>query len=155
MIKVGFSTTESWISKVIRKLTKSKTSHTFILFQFASRWWVVEASWTGVRITSWESFRSWATVVALVDLPTAHNIDLADVLDTVGSPYDFKGLFGMLWVYAGRLVKQTWQNPLASSKALFCSEMAVKLLQNSGYPDSHLLEASNTSPDDLLKFMTR
>jgi hypothetical protein len=155
MVRIGFSTTNSWVGRAIRWLTKSTVSHVFLLFEFAGREWVVEAGWNGVVIIPWSKFQAQNVVVKLIDVPEAYSIDLGRTLDMVGEPYDYSGLLGMTWVMVGRWLRKKWHNPTQSGKALFCSEMVVILLQQSGYPGADTLDSHSTSPDDLLKFLER
>lgn len=154
MISIGFSTTDTWMGKLIRWFTKSQVSHVFVYFELGNSGWVVEAGWTGVDIISWDKFTRDNKVVKMVNLPDAVDPDLAYTLEMVGEPYDYPGLLGMVLVMAGRHFHRKWNNPTASGKAIFCSEMVTVLLQQSNYPGAEKLTPRNTSPDDLLKFLT-
>ena len=55
----------------------------------------------------------------------------------------------------GRILRRRWKNPTQSSKAMFCSEMAVSVLQLSGVPWSRDLVASEVSPQDLMELFER
>jgi hypothetical protein len=74
-------------------------------------------------------------------------------MNSVGAPYDFGGLFGSVWVLIGKWFHRKFHNPLQNSDALFCSELAVKVLQGAKFPGSDLLVAYDTSPQDLRDFL--
>jgi hypothetical protein len=63
MVRLGFSTTDSWLSGVIRYLTASEVSHTFFQFDLFGQDWVLEADVTGVRIIPWSRFIAHNRVV--------------------------------------------------------------------------------------------
>lgn len=158
MICIGFSTTNSWKARLIRLFTGSKISHTFIYYTMGEQQLVLEAGWTGVEVMPWERFVQENTVVAMGTLkaPDGTNMNdsyLSDSLATVGMGYDYRGLFGMLWVMLGRKLHRHWSNPIESGKALFCSEMVTILLQKCSYPGSDKLVPRNTTPDDLYRFL--
>lgn len=146
-MKIGFSTTNSWVSRSIRWVTGSSVSHAYIEFEWLGRPFIMDADWSGVRIVPREKFRD--QVVALIPV----QVDLHLAFDFVGDRYDYGGLLGMGWVILGRFLKRKWRNPFANARARFCSEMIVHMLQRAHYPGSGSLDPSTTSPQDLLEFL--
>lgn len=151
--KVGFSTNNTIISRLIRWLTKATCSHTFLLVDFAAKQLVLEAADSGFRIIAYDQFLNSNTVTDLVEPKVNLDKAIEDAEEWLGKPYDYVGLFGFLWVLIGRALKRHWSNPLHGSKALFCSEVNTKIIQNAGWPGADKLDPTATSPYDLLLFM--
>lgn len=153
MTKVGFSTTQSWVSRVIRWATHATTSHAFLVVDWFGEPCVVQADWTGFSVKTFKRFQEEAIVVALVTPQTPIDAGLPAAFDWLGERYDYAGLFGMAVVEFGRLLRRHWRNPWQSPRALFCSESVVKVLQAAKYPGAEHLDAASTSPEDLLEFL--
>lgn len=154
MIHIGFSTQpKSWLSRIVRWFTKSKASHALIVFEMFDREWILESGIKGVVILPIE--RLDGQMVALVPIPELSPADLSKVMvDDLGDDYDFTGLFGMTINVLGRWFKAKWKNPWNNPRSMFCSEFVVKTLQQCGFPGADQLEAANTTPQDLLDFLT-
>jgi hypothetical protein len=154
VVSIGFSTPKSFnpVSWIIRKLTKSRASHTWFLYYDADfeMWMVMEAHELGFRLIPFERFRNRNEVVAIFTTKTSLSDGLKWAAKWLGTAYDFGGLIGMAWVVLGRILKRRWRNPLQNSHAMFCSEMALTVLQLSGVGWSKLAEPHETSPQDLL-----
>lgn len=155
-ILVGFSTSDAWYSRIIRKFTRAKCSHTFILLEKAllGEDLVLEEGTFGWSMRSRSDFEQGNTIVELVD--PRHPVDLGvrRALAWLGQRYDYSGLLGMFFVMLARARGWRIKNPLASPHANFCSEMNTRILQWSGYPGAHLLDPSTTTPEDLLEFLS-
>lgn len=156
MTLIGFSTSKtSWISRIIRWFTNSTVSHCFIVY-YDNEWnkYMVMESEGGlggaVRIVN---FRDDNPGIVKLFKPK-HNIEygMNNMVDHLGEVYDYGGLFGMAWVILGRWLKKKWQNPLHSSKALFCSELVAQVLIDSNYPGAFALNPPTTDPEILLRF---
>lgn len=154
MISIAFSTQpRNLLSRLVRWFTKSKTSHAFIIFEAMGRAWILESGVKGVVVLPLDKFRD--QMVAVVPVPDLTDEELSKVMDEyLGRDYDFTGLFGMTFNYIGRWLKAKWRNPWNNSRAMFCSELCVKALQESGFPGADQLVAADTSPQDLLDFLT-
>lgn len=153
MIQVGFSTTHMYLSRIIRFFTKSECSHAFFVFDLFGKAWVLEAGFFGVTLLALEKFQKTNTVIALVPIEATES-DLEAAMEELGDRYDFGGLLGSFFVIVGRWFKKKWKNPWDAPKALFCSEFVVKALQANGYPGAENLVAADTTPQDLLDFLT-
>lgn len=157
MTYVGFSTPRRWnpLSALIRWMTKSRTSHTWLLVEdpaFDLRL-VLEAHTTGFRLISFTRFVKDNRVVALVR--TSHPLEpgLPDAGQWLGESYDVLGLFGIFLTLVGRWFRQRpWNNPFPTPSALFCSEAVVRTLKAAGYPGSERLGDETTSPAALLEW---
>lgn len=154
MIQIAFSTQpKNLLSRVIRWFTKSKVSHCFIVFEAFGHKWILESGIKGVVILPLDKFDG--EIRALVDIPELTPEALGNVMeDDLGRDYDFTGLAGMAINYIGRWFKAKWKNPLNASRSMFCSEFVVKALAESKFPGADQLDAADTSPQDLLDFLT-
>jgi len=152
--RIGFSSSRTLGSWLIRKLTKSSASHTFLIYfdKDFQQDMVLEATtlW-GVRIIALVEFQRTHNIVETI--PLTHSVDLGirRAGRELGSPYDYTGAIGMLWVLLGRWLGAKWRNPLQSAHALFCSELMAKILRWSAYP-RFPLQPSNATPQKLLAF---
>lgn len=158
IVRVGFSKDESWISRLIRRLTKAPCSHAYLIVEDEIIWgrkMLAEASAFGVRVTSLARFQKANTVVADCDCGNLTQ-GMHWLADQLGDFYDFGGLLGMAYVllrHALRWTVKKVKNPLHSPRALFCSELVTRVLQESRYPGADKLVADCTSPGDLLAFL--
>lgn len=156
MVSVGFSTTNMWLSRFIRWLTKSKVSHTWLTFTDATlqRQMVMEASFWGFRVVTMAEFKKDSTVIAII--PPKVPLDTATVAaaDWLGDYYDFEGLVGAGVVsFWYTWFKRRIKSPFHSGTALFCSESVVKVLQTANYPGAAALDALAITPEQLLEFL--
>lgn len=154
MLKIGFSTTNGLISRAIRWVTRSRVSHTFVVYydETLGREMVLHADLKGVETIPMSRFQESNTVVYICEpelTPYQRAHALLYLSKWLGSQYDFAGLFGNLWVLFGRWLKLKIRNPWGSSKAVFCSEAIVRALQEVNYPAVADLDPEATNPDDL------
>lgn len=152
MVKIGFSTTNMLLSRLIRKITGAKVSHCWFVFEAYGKEFVLQADVGGVKITPMGSWISKWTIVQIVSPKV--DVDLAPAWDMLSESYDYGGLIGNFWVYVGRWLHKKWKNPLDSGHALFCSEFIVKVLQEAKYPGAEKFDAAATSPEDLVEFLS-
>jgi hypothetical protein len=158
MIQVGFSTqTHNILSRMIRAVTKSRASHAWLLVDdslFGCPL-VLEATEVGIRLIPFKTFQVKNTVVHLspAHVEASMEVGLRAMSVALGNAYDFTGLFGMFFVYLGRLFRKKWRNPIRSSKAMFCSEFVCRVLQSARWPGAEALDPDSTSPEDLLVFI--
>lgn len=151
-IRIGFSTTNSWISRVIEFFTPGRglrVSHCFALVEGTELGPVViEAAWCGCRLGT----VPWVgTIVETVDTEGPLNLDVG--LRWVGTPYAYAGVLGMAWVCLGRAMHRVWRNPLPDPHHMFCSEMIAYWMQYSGVPGADTLDPTSVSPQALLAWL--
>jgi len=154
VIRIGFSTSRAWYSRLIRAVTKSRCSHTFLVVDLLGVPMVLEEGAFGYLPS-----RRLADVPAdeLVGLyvPKAPQVQLEEAvrasLSEVGQMYGYLVLLGMAVVYSGRWLGHKWRNPLASPHSNICSERGCKVLQAAGEPGVSSMDPSATSPEDLLR----
>jgi hypothetical protein len=154
-ISIGFSTSRAWYSAIIRAFTRAPVSHTFFLLEGAllGETIVLEEGTFGWSTRSREDFERGNVIVELVTPAHPIAFGVRRALAWLGQRYDYAGLFGMFFVMLARARGWRIKNPLASPHANFCSEMAVRVLQDSGYPGASALDPSTTTPADLLAFL--
>jgi hypothetical protein len=155
--RVGFSTTNAPLSRLIRRLTRSRVSHAFLVYRDVDfdREMVMEAVGAGFRIVPLDKFEKHNSIVRL--FTPRHSIDegLKAAVDWLGEGYDAPGLVGM-----GLLVIARWlrlrlrtRNFLARSSALFCSEAVALACRTCRYPGFRH-EPETTTPEDLFAFFS-
>lgn len=154
MIQIGFSTSDSFISKFIRFFSQAEVSHTFIIFDdptLGGRC-VIEAQWDGYHVKSFEAATRGDTKFVCIEPlhPTPGLVQ--NCVAWLGRSYDYSALVGIWLTMFGRYFKRKWKNPFGSATALFCSEAIVIALRNIGYPRSETLTPNTTTPQDLLSF---
>lgn len=154
MIKLGFSTTNKILSRLVRWFTKSKVSHCFVIFEWLGEEWVLESEWAGIQIVPMSSFMARQNIIVeTIELPDVTMEDLKPALKDAGVPYDYSGLFGSIFPIIGHWFKMRWSNPWNNSKAMFCSEFIVKWFQEMGFEPANNLVPEDTTPDQLLKVL--
>ena len=134
-LHVGFSTTGGWLSRLIRRITGSPVSHSFVVYHSGvfGKDMVLEASGHGFRIMSWRRFDKENKLVAMyrLKLPDAVVHDaLGKLSDRLGDAYDTLSLFGYLLRKWFRLKRV----PFDSRKKLVCSEAVALFLGWCGMP---------------------
>lgn len=149
MLYIGFSTTDLLISKVIRWVTKSPTSHAFFLFDCNGVEMVFEASLFGTRLVPWKIFQNTEKVIKITKLPYSSQEVMTPLLEDLSSPYDFGGLIGSSFVVIGRWFRKKWTNPWNDPHRSFCSEIVAKRLKDIGDPNLQDCNPSCMTPKDL------
>jgi type III secretory pathway component EscS len=135
VVHVGFSTTGGWLSRMVRRFTRSRVSHCIVVYRsdiFAQEM-VLEASGNGFRMISWRRWDRANKLVALYrlnfpqdDLRTA----LQRLADRLGDSYDTISLFG----FAVRRWLRLKTVPFNSKAKLVCSEALALFLHWCGMP---------------------
>lgn len=154
--RIGFSTTDALLSRLIRRLTGSRVSHAFLVYRDVDfdREMVMEAAGAGFRIVPLDKFERHNRIVAIVT--PRHPIDegLKAAVDWLGEGYDAPGLVGMailLVLRALRRRKLRLRNLLANRRALFCSEAVARACRAARYPGFER-DPETTTPQDLFAF---
>lgn len=156
-VLVGFSTTRKWsaLTALIRLFTRARTSHSFFLI--SSLDWgmdlVVEASVNGFSVRPYGKFLEVDEVLGLYAPKHDISAGLRQLAqEYFGTPYDYRGFLGMGWVKLGQWLRRRWRNPLASDRALICSEAIVRaMLLSPGY-EKLLLDPERADPETLRRF---
>ena len=151
--RIGFSTTNHLLSRVVRFVTRSNCSHVFFVYydQDFCLDMVMEAHWS-YRLIPLDQFTKTNKIIRIIT--PKHDIDLAikSSVHWLGSLYDAKGLVGMAWVKLGRWLRHCWKNPFRSTANVYCSEAVTRGLLDQRYPGFNSMDAETVGPDDLLEF---
>jgi hypothetical protein len=156
-VRVGFSTTNALLSRLVRRLSRSKVSHAFLVYRDVDfeREMVMEAVGAGFRIVPLEKFAKHNTLVRI--FTPRHPLDegLKAAVDWLGEGYDAPGLIGMGLLLLARLLRLRvrTRNLLARSRSLFCSEAVALACRASRYP-GFSFEPETTTPEDLFAFFS-
>ena len=155
MTKIGFSTTNMFLSKLIRKITGSKASHTFLIYQdeTLAQTMVMEAAFEGFRVIPYKEFCKKNIIIQVIEPKVSLELGVKVLANSLGDYYDFKGLIGAGLVKIWKRFKRKIHNPWIAGNSMFCSESVVRALQISGYPGTEDMVASDVSPQDLLDFL--
>lgn len=156
-LRIGFSTSQSWISKVIRWFTKSKFSHAFILIDNEPMLGpcVFQSDNGGIQIITQKSFDFDHNPLQKIVVPQMDLFPAIKVCaDLLREDYDYAGLLGMIWVeFWWRAFKAKVSNPLHNANEFFCSAFVVKVMQVAKWPGSETLDAGRTDAQMLADFL--
>lgn len=160
MIQIGFSKRSgNVLSWIIRQITNARFSHCWLLIDdpYFGIPIVLQASTEGFTTITYSDFQIKNQVVTLINPKVSLDSGLHTAWSWLGTSYDTFGLIGMSFVMLGRVLKRRWNNPLASSSGMFCSEAIIKLLQlpNVAYPNADMLNPIDTGPEDLYNFLNK
>lgn len=127
------------LSYVIRLLTWSQWSHVAVELDDGR---VIEAVWSGVRLTTFTECTKQMSKYTLVELEKKDAATTSKavswLLDQVGKKYDKAALFGFL-------AKRDWQNSLK----WFCSELQAAFCKRLGYRIANEKQLSRVTPQFL------
>lgn len=133
-ITIGFSTSERWLSKLIRWMSGSKISHSYIKIPIPdfNEAMVFQASGLTVNYTNYDIFKHEANVIAEYELEvTEGQFQLAEWvrITEAGKPYAVKQLFGYVLVLLCRKAGYQVPNPFADGAAAHsCIELVARSL---------------------------
>jgi hypothetical protein len=152
---VGFSTTNLWISRLIRFFTRSKASHAWLSYESneLNSIIVLEAHYT-FRALPYAFFKRQNTIVKEVEITKGDTSTMvAACAKFLGTDYDYTGIVGGLIVSLGNWLKKKWKNPWGNPKVQTCSEAVVRALVAGGYPEADKFDPESVSPQDLIEFL--
>lgn len=156
-LRIGFSKPKGpalWFSQLIMWFTGAKASHVWFLYwddDFKCNM-VMEAH-NEIRILPFSAFVQKNTIIEVYEPKVPLDAGLPSVRAWLGSSYDYTGLVGMLVVEAGRLLKRRWKNPMRSAHHVFCSKLAVILMQAVKYPLTEGWDSDSTDPWNIRNLM--
>lgn len=150
MTSVIFAHGRGPVPWLIMKLTKSKVSHAAVGFDLWGFPMVVHASIGGIRVLPRSKFSKKHVLIAEYAVKTDITKGLQHTASLIDRNYDYKGLFGFLFVIMAAWFKRKIKNPLASPTALFCSEFVLHLDKDDEIPEWNDFEYETTTPGQLM-----
>ncbi len=167
-VRVGFSTSSTFLSRMIRLTTRSPISHAFLLLELDTPFygqlkWVLEATNRGgFHLLPFEGYLVGNTLIDFVTLEHPVDVGIEKAMGWLGGGYDYGGVFGDLFVMAQRWAKSKWKwlkfkvrNPFHEARTMYCSEAIIFVLQASQYPGSDKLIGENDSPKNFWNFLKK
>lgn len=131
-IRVGFSTTNMWFSRLIRWTLGTKVSHSYIRFYdpFLEMNLIVHADLPGVVIEDAVEFDKVTTVIEEYEIEDERlRFILAKNLKLLRRKYDWWNILGWAWVIAfKRWIKKKMRNPVEDPKKLICVQYCLRFL---------------------------
>lgn len=155
-LTLTFTTSRSWISRLIRFFDRSPASHVSILFESAELGgsWALEADLAGVRLRPEARWARGKRVVGRFRSRSSLPGNLRAAAALVGRRYDVTALVGFAWaILMWRWFRRKVRNPLASPRAYVCSEFVVHLREGGGLPEFEGLDPERTSPRVLWRVL--
>jgi hypothetical protein len=152
MVRIGFSTTESWISRLIRWFTNARVSHVFLVYDdpVLQQEMVLDVAFTGYRVLPFNLFKLENDVVEMIEPRVDLSPGLRVTARWLGKPYDWRAFIAF-----SRWFRSLRHQPAETPKALICTEAVVRALLAAGYPGAEGLDLKGTSPQLLLEFLRR
>lgn len=121
--RIGFSTTDHLLSRVIRFVTNSEVSHVWFVY-WDEDWkcdMVMEAHYTW-QLIPLDIFKKSNLVVEIIEPVYPVDDAVRFAVQWLGSGYDVKGLIGGAIVKVGKWLHHCWKNPFRSTRNVYCSE---------------------------------
>lgn len=134
IIKVGFSAS-SGIGKAIREFTGGDVNHAFILYHdpVLDTEVTFGANSNGFTMVPMSDFPD-VVVRVFTPMQTSLISGFRKNLNWINKPYDYAGLLGMSIVeFEVHILHWKEKNPFLDAHRLFCSEIATKIIRDSGY----------------------
>lgn len=129
-LRVGFSTTNSFMSRAIRWFIKSNISHTYIRFydEFLGEELIMHADWPGVVIEHAELFEKQNKIAVEYEFNDSRfKASLRKNLRLLRKKYDYWNIVGWAWVITfKRWAHLKMQNPIDDPKKLICVDFCVR-----------------------------
>jgi hypothetical protein len=150
---VGFSTSNSFISKAIRWFRKSEFSHTFVVLDnFYDTAIIGEADTFKVRLAPLYTKVKKGSKVELWETPISEELissGIQEIMKLTGRPYGFGQLIGFIWIwFCEKICKKQKSNPFHNG--IICSEFVYYFLLLIGYKFLKM-KPDNIAPDHIRK----
>lgn len=143
-----FSTSDRWISKAIRRVTKSRVSHVAFLTIADDQAVILHADVGGVQFTPLARYLRENIVIDAFERTTCTTRDeacsLARAMSKLGDSYDYAALVTRAVVRAFRWVGIKANNPLRSPRSVVCSEFVARTVS-----DFAAYSPEDVEPEDL------
>ena len=156
-VRIGFSTTDELVSRLVEDVIGAKFSHCFFILGTEELGTLVyQADGSGPMLTSMSEFRKTRRIVyeltPKIDLSAAVS---ASVAKYVGDGYDYLGDLGVALEDMG--AGKRWADDFHAQGCENCSALIVRTLQLASdpvYPGADKLVAVETDPKMLFNFLT-
>lgn len=146
---IGFSTSNSIISRIIRWFTRSKVSHSYIGYYSHTfdKYMVMESTWSGFRIGNYKSWTIRNKIVYEFKCKRDLSKSLKHISNDLDLEYDYWSALGLS---VRRWFGKWYRNPFRDPNKLHCSEAVAIFLQHDNLAQS--LDPESTTPEDLLQY---
>lgn len=153
MITVAFSTPKRWtlLSSAIKWFTKSKVSHCLIGVEVHGIKMFLHCTAGGVILTPRQKYERSNLILNEYKLRSDVSDALAHAYSHLNDAYDYAGIFGFAWIIiCWRIFRRRIRNPVASAKAMWCSEFVLHLNHAGAIPEWQGLDPELTHCQHLL-----
>lgn len=141
-MKIGFSQSNNWGSKLVRWFTNSQWSHCFIILDddLEGDALVFESSPSGgVKLNLWSKYKDQICEVYNINV----NCSIKPLYNYLGDNYGYLQITGFIIAKIFSLK----HNPI--KKDYVCSELALRFLIENNIEGFESLDPNSTSPEDL------
>ena len=145
-----FSTSSMWTSAIIRWFTRSRCSHVMLGCEVMGIPMLLHCTDGGVQFTPRKQWFAENRLVAEYTFKPDISEGVKTATDLLGLRYDYMSLVGFVWVLFWRWLKYKVKNPLASARAMVCSEFILHVDHKDKIPEWNELEYETTTAEDLL-----
>lgn len=152
-VRVGFSRTDTFVSKAIRWFLGSNISHTYIRYhdEFMDMDWVAHADWPGVIPIPADRFEKENVAVEEYEFEIPKAALKFNLHRFVGGRYDYLAIFGWAWTIAfRRWLKQKIKNPIDDPKKMICVDFCLRVLNTAKITN---IASTSMNPIMLLQFL--
>lgn len=131
-IRIGFSTTNMWFSRLVRWFLGAQVSHSYVRFYdpFLEMNLIVHADLPGVIIEDAVEFCKINTIIEEFEIEDDRLREILSMnLKFLRRKYDWWNILGWAWVIAfKRWVKKKIKNPVEDPKKLICVQYCLRFL---------------------------
>lgn len=146
---VGFSTTNKFMSRLIRWVTRGKSSHAWLRYydETLQMHMVMQAELEGYETIPWKRWLTKNKLIAAYE-PTEVNLigGLRYIAQYLGADYDLKSA---LWVGLKRWFGKKMRRVFHSPRKLMCSEAVARALQQADVQCVKDVDPELVSPAEL------
>jgi hypothetical protein len=153
-----FTTSSHWLSKTVRWMTNSITSHVCLGTEIFGEPVLIHSALdgdtgrNGVQITPRSRWLENNVIVAEYAIIPDVTDNMRPMIKLLCERYDKMGLLGYVIVIVARYLGKKIMNPLASARAYVCSRYVLKLDPGGTLiPEWKGLDPEKTTPHDLLQ----
>lgn len=135
-IKVGFSTTNSWWSRLIRWFTEAQVSHSYVRIydEYLKTPLIIHADIPGVIVEHADIFDQQNIIIEEFEIEDERLKEgVRNNLKHLRKKYDWWDIFNWALVLKfKRWFKRKVNNPMADPKKLICVDLVARILNDSG-----------------------